>query len=271
MQHYFKNDILVSLYSLEFWSDLERNIMAIKLYIRKILGIILISIGLFLSSATIDSINDVGRMGGPMAISLFPFIEIFFLTVGLLLLYLGAIISKIPTGKVLLLLSIVSSWLVIRHTWLYPTIDGAYYLLRFGRDFADSYYVPDDWQHVLAFTCTGTLLYFGITKTFHHVFSDESHSIEWQFGYHVLLCIFSVSIVFLSGWIYNFFNESLISGAISDSQRHMNTIKTCLMPLCLILLSCGLKKYKKFALVFMISGVSLLILIGITFSGFSQT
>ena len=195
-----------------------------------------------------------------MAISLFPFIEIFFLAVGLLLLYLGAIIFKIPTGKVLLLLSIVSSWLVIRHTWLYPTLDAHY---------ADSYFPPRDWQHVLAFTCTGTFLYFGITKIFHHVFSDESHSLEWQFGYHVLLCIFSVSIIFLSGWIYNFFSESLMSGTISNSQRHMNTIKTCLMPLCLILLSCGLKKYKKFALVFMISGVSMLVLIGVTFWGYS--
>ena len=246
--------------------------MAYRLYIRKILGIILIGIGLFLCSATISSINDVGHMHGPMAVNIFfPLIVLFLGTVGLLLLYLGAIVLKIPTGKVLLLLSIVSLLLVIRHTWLYPTIDGAYYLSRFGRDFADSYYVPDEWQHVLAFTCTATFLYFGITKTFYHVFSDESHSLKWQFGYRVLLCIFSVSIIFLSGWIYNFLGESLLSGAISDSQRHMNTIKACLMPLCLILLSCGLKKYKKFALVFMISGVSLLILIGTTFSGFCQT
>ena len=239
--------------------------------IRKIFGVILIIIGLFFCSATINSINDVRQMGGPMAISFFPLPELFLMAIGLMLLQAGAIISKMPIGKILLLLAIVSFGLVIRHLWLYPTIDGAYYISRFGIGFSDKYIVPDTWQHVLAFACTGTCLFFGITITFPHIFSDDKHSLIWQSSYDIILTIISVSIVLFAGWIYGYFCESLMSGTIPQSQIHVNIGKSCYMPIGLIILSFGLKKYSRLALILMISGSFTLLLEGITICSYDMS
>lgn len=136
--------------------------MNVALLVRRIVGIPIIAAGIFMSSINIGNINGVQHMGGPMVIDLMLFIEIFFLATGLIILFSGALLAKFRIWFSLLLISIFSFSIAAVNLSLYPTTEGAYYILRYGTDFSDKYYAPEEYKHILAFSLSCVFLCAGL-------------------------------------------------------------------------------------------------------------
>ena len=171
------------------------------------MGILLIVIGIFITSTAIGSINATGSMGGPMAISYSPLIELFFIGIGVLFLHFGAKLSRIPSDKLYLLISVISFLYVISNVWFYPSFEGAYYMLRYGKGSTESITLPSLWEHVTALTTVAIFMYLGLTKTFRNIFSFVPKTKLWATTYRGIIFFIATGLVLILGQMRRIFHS----------------------------------------------------------------
>jgi len=126
--------------------------------------ILLLSLGLALIlGCAVSVINIAISMGGPMALGGF-FINFLGLVVGpISLLGLYLLLRKSPKlfGSYMLIAAAVAAAFVFWQFWDYPTVNGAFYMLRGGQDDL-SYVPPQPFDHVLAVFTSSILMYAGL-------------------------------------------------------------------------------------------------------------
>lgn len=125
--------------------------------------ILLLSLGLaFGLGRAVSVINIAISMGGPMALGGF-FINFLGLVVGpISLLGLYLLLRKSPKlfGSYMLIAAAVAAAFVFWQFWDYPTVNGAFYMLRGDQD-EFAYIPPEPSDHVLAVFTSSMLFYAG--------------------------------------------------------------------------------------------------------------
>lgn len=229
------------------------------------MGLLLIVIGMFVSVASIGSIDAAKNMGGPMAISFSPLVDIFSIGVGVVLIHYGAVMLGISAGKPYLLLSVMSFGYVVSNVWRYPSTDGAYYMLRYGAENAELFNPPSSWEHVIALICVGVVMYFGLTKTLLSRFSFVPDTRWWAVMYRSAILLVAGGLFLALGLLYQFFSASLNSGGITESHQHINMLISFFIPIGLLIVSLVVRKYDKISLVLSLSSCLTLVLLSLSF------
>lgn len=149
---------------------------------RPLLSIVCFALGSFLCLASATVMQVPTRTNGPMNIDVSPLAMVVSGLLGLALLWLAGTTKRWSFGWMLLIVACLMFFTALYQTSLYPSIDGAYYLLRYGYKAMENLAPPSASSHIAVQFWITLFLYAGAVLAFPRAFSEQEQSMVHRIG-----------------------------------------------------------------------------------------